>query len=81
MSRVAVRSHLDATMELVWPAAEYLASCVEALKRGWSPDNLRPEASLEQLAAIERDPAAFVAQQVDREGAGPPVTLHGGSVT
>lgn len=67
-------------MELVWPAAEYLASYADALGRGWSPDNLRPEASLEQLAAIERDPAAFVALQVDREGKGPPVTLPGGSV-
>ena len=67
-------------MELVWPAEEYLSSYAEALKRGWSPDNLRPEASLEELALIESDPIAFVAQQVNREGKGPPVVLPDGAV-
>jgi len=28
-------------MELVWPAAEHLASYVAALERGWSADNVR----------------------------------------
>ena len=37
-------------MELVWPALEYLPGYVDALKRGWSPDNVRGEAAtLEDL--------------------------------
>ena len=67
-------------MNLVWPAEEYLASYAEALSREWSPDSLRPDASREHLQLIERDPAAFVAQQVDREAKGPPVTLPDGSL-
>jgi hypothetical protein len=34
---------------LVWPTEEYLPSYVDALRRGWSPDNLRPEAAREEL--------------------------------
>ncbi|HET9636605.1 MAG TPA: GNAT family N-acetyltransferase [Gemmatimonadaceae bacterium] len=33
----------------------------------------------EELAAIERDSALFLERKVDREGAGPPVTLPDGS--
>ena len=68
-------------MELVWPAAEYLAGYVNALRRGWSPDNLRPEAAQEQLARIADDADRFLAEQVDREGKGPRITLpDGGTV-
>lgn len=66
-------------MELVWPAAEYLPGYVHALKRGWSPDNLRPQAALDELARIAEDPNRFLAEQVDREAKGPPVTLPDGS--
>jgi predicted acetyltransferase len=66
-------------MELVWPSAEYLAEYVSALERGWSPDNFRPEAGREELEQIARDPALFLARQVDREAAGPPVVLPNGS--
>ena len=66
-------------MHLVWPADPYLPSYVEALQRGWSPDNVRPEAAVEQLAWIARDPAGFLAAQVDREGAGAPITLPDGT--
>ena len=62
-------------MDLVWPGAEYLSAYIHALKQGWSPDNLRPEAASEQLAQIERDPERFLRGQVDREAKGPPVTL------
>jgi predicted acetyltransferase len=64
---------------LVWPTLEHLASYVAALERDWSPDTLRPEAAREELEQIAADPAAFVAAQVDREGAGPPVTLPDGT--
>jgi predicted acetyltransferase len=66
-------------MDLVWPAEQYLPSYVRALEKGWSPDNLRPEAALEELAEIARDPAAFLAAQVDREAKGRPVVLPDGS--
>lgn len=65
-------------MELVWPATEHLASYEAALSRGWSPDNLRPEAAQEQLAHIAEDPERFIAEQVDREAKGPAITLPGG---
>ena len=66
-------------MQLVWPAADYLASYVDALERGWSPDTMRPETGRDELVRIRDDPALFLAQQVDREGNGPPVTLPDGS--
>jgi predicted acetyltransferase len=66
-------------MELVWPEHQHLASYVDALERGWSPDNLRADAGREELERIRRDPVLFIAQQVDREGAGPPLILPDGS--
>jgi hypothetical protein len=39
-------------MRLVWPAAEYLPSYVEALKRGWSPNNVRPEAGRDEMEEV-----------------------------
>lgn len=66
-------------MELVWPGHPYLASYVDALERGWSPDSVRAEAGREELERIQREPARFLEQQVDRDGAGPPVTLPDGS--
>lgn len=66
-------------LKLVWPTLEHLPRYVAALERGWSPDTLREEAALEELERIAADPRAFVAQQVDREAAGPPVTLPDGT--
>ena len=66
-------------MQLVWPSREYLAEYVAALERGWSPDNLRPEAAGEELTEIERDAAGYLARQIDREGNGPLVILPDGS--
>jgi len=65
-------------MQLVWPAAEYLPSYINALRQGWSPDNLRPEAAQEQLAHIAKDPDRFLAEQIDREAKGPKVILPDG---
>jgi len=68
------------TIELVKPALEHLPSYVDALQRGWSPDNVRPEATArEHLAAIAADPLAFVAGQDDPEAKGPPLTLPDGT--
>ncbi|HWL39211.1 MAG TPA: GNAT family N-acetyltransferase [Gemmatimonadaceae bacterium] len=65
-------------MNLVLPAAVYLPGYVKALEAGWSPDNLRPEAALEHLARIADNADRFLAEQVDREAKGPPVTLPDG---
>lgn len=65
-------------MQLVWPAAQYLSGYVHALKQGWSPDNLRPQASAEELAQIAQNPARFLSEQVDCEAKGPPVILPDG---
>ena len=66
-------------MQLVWPAAQYLPGYIDALERGWSPDNLRPKAAQEELARIADDPEAFLALEIDRAAAGPPVILPDGS--
>ncbi len=66
------------TMKLIWPASEYLAGYVQALQKGWSPDNLRPQATEELLARVAQDPARFLDEQVDREAKGPKVILPDG---
>ena len=66
-------------MMLVWPAHEYLASYVAALERGWSPDDLRPEATQEELARIAAGADAFLASLVDRVGLGD-IALPDGTV-
>jgi predicted acetyltransferase len=67
-------------MKLVWPAREYLASYVDALERGWSPDNIRGRITAEEeLNRIANDADAFLASLVDREGAGPPLTMLDGT--
>jgi len=66
-------------MQLVRPALPYLASYTDALERGWSPDNLRPEAARDELERITHDPTRFLAEQLDREAKGPLVTLPDGS--
>lgn len=66
-------------MQLVRPAAQHLASYVEALKRGWYPNTTRPASGPEDLQAIARDAAGFLAQQDDAEGKGPAMLLADGS--
>lgn len=66
-------------MELIRPTTLHLPSYVQALERGWSPDTGRVEAAREELARIAEDPAGFLAQQEDREAAGPPIVLPDGS--
>ncbi|TIU90902.1 MAG: GNAT family N-acetyltransferase, partial [Mesorhizobium sp.] len=58
-------------VELVKPALKHLPSYKAALERGWSPDNVRlMEATREQLAAIEKDPASFLADLDDPDAKG-----------
>jgi predicted acetyltransferase len=67
-------------MHLVWPARDYLPGYVEALRRGWSSDNLREEeAAREELACIAADADAFLASLIDREAAGEAIVLPDGT--
>jgi predicted acetyltransferase len=67
-------------MKLVVPSLRYLDAYADALRRGWSADNMRLDvAAREELARIAEDPAAFVASLVNRSGKGPPITLPDGS--
>jgi len=66
-------------LTLVWPSRAYLPSYTDALKRGWSPDNLLGEiAAREELERIAVDADAFLASLVDREAAGRPIVLPDG---
>ena len=49
-------------MKLVWPAREYLPSYAAALKRGWSPDNIRGAAAAQEELAPLVSAAPFAAQ-------------------
>lgn len=67
-------------LELLKPTPELLPGFVDALRRDWSPDNVRGlDAAREQLAAIEADPDRFIALTDDREALGGPVILPDGS--
>ena len=69
-----------AEVRLVRPAREHLSAYADALKRGWSPDNVRGKAATdEQLARIGQDPDAFLASLDDPEARGAPVKLPDGS--
>ncbi|WP_298923765.1 GNAT family N-acetyltransferase [uncultured Ramlibacter sp.] len=67
-------------MELVWPEPEYLRSYCDALRRGWSPNNLRPQVAQEELAAIQNNPDAYFQRIVNFEGGGAGVKLPDGTV-
>jgi predicted acetyltransferase len=65
---------------LVWPAAAYLPSYIDALESGWSPNTLDPHFGQVELERIRKDSGAFLASLVDREGAGEPVKLPDGTL-
>jgi predicted acetyltransferase len=67
-------------LELVTPTLRHLPGYQEALKRGWSPDNVSPErTALLHLARMAEDPAGFVASLTDPEAKGGPITLPDGT--
>ena len=66
-------------MELVRPTFARLPEYTAALKRGWSPNNLRPNAAQEQLDEIFLDPDAFIASLDRREANDGFVVLPDGS--
>jgi hypothetical protein len=67
-------------MDVVIPAESHLPSYVDALRRGWSPDNLRPEVARIELEAIERSASDFLASLDDPDGRGAPIQLPDGSM-
>lgn len=62
-------------MDLVWPAVRYLPGYIHALQQGRSPDYLRPQTTLDELARIAQDPERFLSEQVDRHAKGPAIIL------
>lgn len=67
-------------LALVTPAHPYLPGYLDALHRGWSPDNVRGDAArLDELGRIGRDPDAFLASLTDREARGGPLRMPDGS--
>jgi predicted acetyltransferase len=66
-------------MILVFPAEPYLAGYAAALRRGWSPNTECAADAQEHLERIAADSVAFLRSLVDREGAGPAITLPDGT--
>lgn len=66
-------------MELHKPSIDIIAAYVSALKRGWSPDNLRTEAAQEQIVAISENADSFISKLDDPTAEAGPVTLPDGS--
>ncbi len=65
---------------LIKPLEQHLPSYVSALQKGWSPDNLSPEAAEEELAKIAEDSAAYLDSLDDPDARGGPVRLPDGSL-
>ena len=67
-------------VKLIRPSIDTLPSYVDALRKGWSPDNVRGKAAAdEQLKRIDDDAQAFVETFHDPGARGGPVTLPDGS--
>ena len=67
-------------MKLVVPALAYLDAYADALGRGWSPDNVRLEATArEELVKIAESPRSFILSLDDRAATGGPITLPDGT--
>ncbi|MGA7356867.1 MAG: GNAT family N-acetyltransferase [Candidatus Cybelea sp.] len=68
------------SVTLIKPTFEHLAAYASALERGWSADNLRHEARLEEREMVEGDPEAFLLAMDDREARAGPIRLPDGSL-
>ena len=65
---------------LIRPDLAHLPGFEDALRRGWSPDNVRGEAAArEALAAIAVDPEGFVRGLDDPDARGGPIVLPDGA--
>lgn len=67
---------------LIKPDARHLAEYIRALETGWSPNVLdEAKAARNELEAIAKDAAGFIASLEDREARGGPIELPDGSIT
>jgi len=66
-------------VKLLRPSIDHIPDHVSALRRGWSPDNLRPDAAQDQIKSIESNAASFVSSLDDPDAKAGPVTLPDGS--
>lgn len=66
-------------LRLVRPAIEHVPSYLDALARGFSPDNTRPDAGGEEASRVADDADAFLASLDDRDARGAPIRLPDGS--
>jgi predicted acetyltransferase len=66
-------------MELIRPAAEHLASYLDALRQGWSPNTEHVGTDQAAIDRVTRDPQRFVELCDDREAAGDPIELPDGT--
>ena len=67
------------TSILLRPSADHLPAYDAALAKGWSPNNLRPEAAEEERARIVEAPQALLASFEDPEGLAGDVTMPDGT--
>jgi predicted acetyltransferase len=68
-------------VQLVTPGLGHLPSYLDALRRGFSPDNVRGSAAAnEEIEAIAADPAAFVTRMDDVEAKGKPIAMPDGTI-
>ncbi len=67
-------------MKIIEPSLEFIESYKAALRKGWSPNTVRPEAAAEDLEAISKDPAAYIDSLTDLEANGAPIRLPDGSL-
>jgi predicted acetyltransferase len=68
-------------IELAVPTLDRLPEFVDALKKDWSPDNVRGVvAAGEMLTKIEKDAKLFVDQQTDIEAKGDPIRYPDGTL-
>lgn len=66
-------------MKLIKPCIDHIPAYVDALQKGWSPDNLRAEAAQEQLSKIAEDAALHVSNLDDPTAKAGPLKLPDGS--
>ncbi len=68
-----------ADITLLKPSIDRVPDYLAALRRGWCPDNLRAEATQEQIEALSEDPETFVANLHDPTAKAGPIKLPDGS--
>ncbi len=70
---------MNTTVKIITPSIDYLESYQAALRQGWSPNTLRPQAATEELDAISKDPHGFILGLTDLEAKGEPIKMPDGS--